>query len=92
MISRDDKNRSILLSFGVLIVAGIIGNLVGKLFGLVLPNGAFRDVLSEGFRYGIEPAVNLDLWMCTLTLGFTLQINLCGFLCMLFFLFLFKKA
>ena len=84
--------RGILLPLVILIFAGILGNLVGRGLALIVPGGIVHDVLISGFYFGIDPPWKLSLWVVSLSFGFTLDLTLLGALCMIFFLFLYRKA
>jgi hypothetical protein len=72
----------------------------GALFGGVLAEalrhfsseGLLRDVFLKGYGIGIDPPFTLDLHLITVTLGFTVDINLFVLLGALTGLFLFKQA
>jgi len=88
--SRD--SRGVLLPLGVLILAGILGNLVARAMGLIVPGGVLHDLLISGFRFGIDPPWTLNLAVLSLSLGFTLNLTFPGALAMILFLLLYKKA
>ena len=60
----------------VLAVALIAGAIVGSILGVALENVA--PVLAKGFTVGASPPFVLDLNVISLTLGFTLHLNLMG--------------
>jgi hypothetical protein len=60
----------------VLLVALTAGAIVGSILGVVLENAV--PVLAKGFTVGLQPPLTLDLNVITLTLGFTLHLNLMG--------------
>ncbi len=84
--------RGLLLGLGVLILAGIVGNLIGRALAVVVPGGVVHDLLISGFRFGIDPPWTLNLSVLSLSLGFTVNVTFLGALLMIIFLFLFKKA
>jgi hypothetical protein len=88
----DHDRRGVLLPLVVLIFAGILGNLIGRGLALIVPGGVVHDVLISGFHFGIDPPWTLSLWVVSLSLGFTLDLTLLGALCMILFLFIYKKA
>jgi hypothetical protein len=60
----------------ILIVAIIAGAIVGSILGVAFENAA--PILAKGFTVGLQPPLALDLNVITLTLGFTLRLNLMG--------------
>lgn len=70
--------------FALWLVAGaVIGSVVGQLLGLILPDGVVRQFFLTGTRIGFGPAT-LDLAVMSITVGFTLTINVMGVLGILF--------
>ncbi|MCA9751316.1 MAG: DUF4321 domain-containing protein [bacterium] len=60
----------------LLIVVGmIIGSAVGEAIGLVLPAGVVKEFFLRSVEAGIGPAT-LNLVAFTVTLGFSLKVNL----------------
>ncbi len=53
--------------------------------------GKLRDVFLTSYSIGVNPPFTLDLHLLTMTLGFTVEINLFVMLGMLLGLFLFKQ-
>ncbi len=84
--------RGLLLALGIVILASIIGNLIGRGLAVVVPGGVVHDLLISGFRFGIDPPWTLNLSVLSLSFGFTLNLTFVGALLMIIFLFLFKKA
>lgn len=60
----------------ILLIALAAGAIVGSILGVALENVA--PVLNKGFTVGLQPPLTLDLNVITLTLGFTLHLNLMG--------------
>jgi len=60
----------------VLLTALTAGAIVGSILGAVLENAA--PVLAKGFTVGLQPPLVLDLHVISLTLGFTLHLNVMG--------------
>lgn len=64
--------RTILLS----ILLGIaVGTLAGELFGIILPEGIPRDVLTYAKSFTLEP-FTVNLLILSFTLGFSVTFNL----------------
>ena len=92
MLYREEKRTRILLPLLILIFGGLLGSLVGKLLGILLPEGVLYDIVSQGVRVGLQPPVTFDLWITSITLGFTFQMNACGGIFIILLLLLYKKA
>ncbi len=92
MFDSERDHRGMFLPLAVLIFAGVLGNLVGRGLALIVPGGIIHDILVSGFRFGIDPPWRLNLWVLSLSFGFTLNLTFLGALCMIFFLFLYKRA
>lgn len=92
MLYREEKSRKILLPILILIFGGLVGTLFGKLIGVLIPEGALHDWVSEGVRLGLQPPATIDLWITSITFGLTFQFNICGLLLMIFILIIYKKA
>ena len=92
MFESERDRRGVLLPLGVLVLAGILGTLIGRAIAFLVPGGLAHDWLISGFRFGIDPPWRLDLWVISLSLGFTLNLTFLGVICMIFFLLLYKKA
>lgn len=60
----------------VLVVALIAGAVAGSILGVALEGAV--PVLARGFTVGVDPPFALDLNVVSLTLGFTLRLNLMG--------------
>jgi len=86
------ESRGVLLPLGVLILAGIAGNLIARAMGMLVPGGVLHDLLVSGFRFGIDPPWTLNLAVFSLSFGFSLNLTFTGVLMMILFLFLYKKA
>ncbi len=85
-------SRGVLIPLGILVVAGIMGDLIGRGVALLVPGGLVHDLLISGFRLGMDPPWTLDLGVISIQLGFTLNLTFLGTLMILFFLFLYKKV
>ena len=66
-----------------LVAGAVIGSLVSLLVGLVLPQGVVREFFLTGTNIGLGP-FTLDLAVLSLTIGFTLTINIVGLLGIVF--------
>lgn len=66
-----------------LVAGAVIGSVVGQILGLILPDGVVQQFFLTGTRIGFGPAT-LDLAVTSVTVGFTLTINVMGVLGILF--------
>ncbi len=78
-----NRSRSLGLLFLWLLVGAVLGSLLGDLVALVLPAGVVRQFFLTSTRIGLGP-VTLDLAVTSLTLGFSLTINVLGIAGILF--------
>lgn len=73
------------------LIGGMFGGLLGEILLAVFPPGAIQNVFSQAVRPGLSPPVTIDLWLLTLTFGFTLKINLLAFFGMLLGVIIYKQ-
>ncbi len=92
MLIREEKKRHFRVAILVLVISGVLGNLVGIFLGAILPEGSLHDILAKSLSMGLDPPLNIDLWIISFSIGFKLKLNSCSFLFMLFGLLLYKKA
>jgi hypothetical protein len=71
-VSRRQKSIGILVL--ALILGAIIGSALGEALARVLPSGVVRDFLLRSVTASIGPTT-LDLVVFTLTLGFSIDVN-----------------
>lgn len=72
-----------------LILAAVVGGLVGDIIGQFLPEGAAKTLFSRAFEIGFDPTT-IDLWAVSLTLGLMLKINFVSVLTMILVVVYFK--
>lgn len=72
------KLRFGLLVF-ILLLGLVIGTALGRMLGLILPAGAVRSFLVEGYNYVFGP-ITLNFVVMTFTLGFSIDVNVMGVL------------
>ena len=65
-----------------LILAAVVGGLVGDIIGQFLPEGAAKTLFSRAFEIGFSPAT-VDLWAVIFTVGLTIKINFVSVLTMI---------
>lgn len=58
----------------VLLLAALLGGLVGEILSLFLPDGTLKDLLTRGFSIGTSP-VTLNLRVFSLTVGVTFRLT-----------------
>jgi hypothetical protein len=76
MASNPQKFSTIFV-FGVIILGAMIGSFFGELIKMAAPDGVVKEVFLRSIDIMIGPGV-LDLIMFSITLGFTLKLNLIG--------------
>ncbi|OIP62990.1 MAG: hypothetical protein CO150_09300 [Nitrospirae bacterium CG_4_9_14_3_um_filter_53_35] len=91
MFDMNRGSRHTLLPIGLMILAGILGNLMASGLALVVPRGPAHEILTFGYGFGINPPWVLDLSVMTLTFGFSLKVTIVGALFMIVVLLLYKK-
>lgn len=74
----------------MLVVGALVGSAMGDLLGLALPSGVVRDFFTNALRPGIDPPLTLNLLWVTLTLGFTLKLNVVALLGVVLMAYLLK--
>ena len=63
----------------ILFLGLIVGSAIGKMMGAIMPPGAVRSFFVEGLDYAFGPHT-LNFVVFTLTLGFSLDVNVMGVL------------
>jgi hypothetical protein len=63
----------------ILFLGLLIGSAVGKMLGVILPPGAVRSFFVEGLDYVFGPHT-INLIVFTITVGFSLDVNVVGVL------------
>lgn len=74
----------------MLVAGALLGSALGDLTGLVLPGGVVRDFFTNALRPGIDPPLTLNLLWVTLTVGFTLKLNVVALLGVVLMAYLLK--
>jgi hypothetical protein len=64
----------------VLVGGALLGSALGQLVGVLLPQGVVRDFFVRAVTPGLTQPVTVDLLVLTLTLGFTLKLNIVALL------------
>ena len=71
------KKFSFLFIIGILLLGAMVGSLFGELLKMAIPDGVVKEVFLRSIDIMIGPGV-IDLIMFSITLGFTLKLNLIG--------------
>lgn len=74
----------------VLLGGALLGSAMGQLLGVLLPPGVVKDFFIRAATPGLEPPVTVDLLVMTLTLGFTLKLNIAALLGVVLMAYLLK--
>lgn len=74
----------------VVVVGALLGSFLGKFVGLIVPEGAIRDLFATDIAAGLSPT-KLDLRVIELTLGCMLKFNVTSVLGIVFAALLFRK-
>lgn len=62
-----------------LILAAILGGLLGEIIGIFLPDGAAKTLFTQSLDIGFDP-FTLHLYAITFTIGFLVKLNFVSFL------------
>ncbi len=71
---------------------GLFGGLLGETLLFFSPSGFIKEAFLKSYQIGIVAPVTLDLFLTTLTLGFTLRVNLMILLGILLGLYTYKQV
>jgi hypothetical protein len=61
----------------VITLGAVIGTLLGELIALILPSGVVEDFFLKSAFFAVGPAT-LDVKLFSITLGFTITLNIVG--------------
>lgn len=67
----------------ILIIGALLGSVIGEAIGVFFKEGIINDMFVKGITPGLKTAT-LDLYVISLTFGFTIKLNLAsviGILC-----------
>jgi len=64
---------------GVLILGAMLGSLVGEVLKMAMPDGVVKEVFLYTIELTVGPGV-LNMKMLSVTIGFSLSLNLVGIL------------
>ncbi len=74
------------------LTGGLLGGVLGEILRVLSPEGVIRDLFLTGFNPGISPPFTLDLQLFSITLGFTIRINLLTLLGIILGVYVYKQA
>lgn len=74
------------------LTGGLLGGVLGEILRVLSPEGVIRDLFLTGFNPGISPPFTLNLQLFSITLGFTLQVNLLTLLGIILGIYVYKQA
>ena len=78
-MEKNPKNRSLIMVIGVLVLGAILGSLVGEVLKMAVPDGVVKEVFLRSVNLMVGPGA-LDMIVFSVTVGFTLSINLVAIL------------
>jgi len=78
-MEKNSRKISIILVLGILLLGAMVGSLVGELLKMGIPDGVVKEVFLRSIDIMIGPGM-VDFIMFSITLGFTLKLNLIGIL------------
>ncbi|MFQ5960494.1 MAG: DUF4321 domain-containing protein [Candidatus Methylomirabilales bacterium] len=64
---------------------------MGELIAYLFPGGILERIFSQGISPGLNPPATLDLKIFSLTLGFTVRINLASLMGLILGAYLYKQ-
>ncbi|HDN60163.1 MAG: hypothetical protein DRP91_04275 [Candidatus Neomarinimicrobiota bacterium] len=76
-MDRGRRGFNVLFVIGILLFGAMIGSLLGEVIKYALPDGVVKDVFLRSIDIMLGPGV-VDLIMFSVTIGFTLKLNLIG--------------
>jgi len=76
-MDRGRRGFNVLFVIGILLFGAMIGSLLGEVIKYALPDGVVKDVFLRSIDIMLGPGV-VDLIMFSVTVGFTLKLNLIG--------------
>jgi uncharacterized membrane protein YeaQ/YmgE (transglycosylase-associated protein family) len=78
-MEKNSRKISIILVLGILLLGAMVGSLAGELLKMGIPDGVVKEVFLRSIDIMIGPGM-VDFIMFSITLGFTLKLNLIGIL------------
>lgn len=81
MLNKDRYHIKRKFSLGMVLIAVVLGALIGsalgEVIGLVLPDGVVKDFFLRSASFGWSPVL-VNLAIVTFTFGFTFKLNIIG--------------
>ena len=74
----------------IILAGALLGSGLGDLVGYILPSGVVRDFFTKAITPGIYPPLTINLLVISLTLGFTLKLNIIALLGVVLMAYLLK--
>jgi hypothetical protein len=74
----------------IILAGALFGSALGDLVGYLLPSGVVRDFFTRAITPGINPPFTINLLVVTLTIGFTLKLNIIALLGIVLMAYLLK--
>jgi hypothetical protein len=74
----------------IILAGALLGSGLGDLVGYILPSGVVREFFTRAITPGINPPLTINLLVMTLTLGFTLKLNIIALLGVVLMAYLLK--
>lgn len=71
------RKKSVAFIIFIIIIGALIGTALGEIIGLLIPSGVVQDFFLKSAHASIGPAT-LDIILLTLTLGFSIKLNVTG--------------
>jgi len=78
--------------FFFVLLGGFLGGILGEILRRISPSGILHDIFLKGYHVGFNPPTTIDLHLLTVTLGFTLQVNLLTLLGLFLGIYTYKQA
>lgn len=75
-----------------ILTGGLLGGVLGEILRVLTSEGVIRDLFLTGFEPGISPPFTLNLQLFSITLGFTIKINLLTLLGIILGIYIYKQA
>lgn len=75
-----------------ILTGGLLGGVLGEILKAFSSEGVIRGLFLTGFNPGINPPFTLDLHLFSITLGFTIRVNLLTLLGMILGIYIYKQA
>ncbi len=78
--------------FFFILLGALSGGILGGILRRISSPGIVHDIFLKGYDIGLSPATTINLYLITVTFGFTLQINLLTLLGIILGVYTYKQA